>query len=367
VKVRAPVRVLDAGGWTDTWFAGHGSVCHLAVGPGAEVLVIRHPQGKDEATAVQLHLPSFAEDYQFSVGALPGRHPMLEATLRRWAPPASRLEVTLSSPVPPGSGLGTSASVVVALVTALQVLGGSEPSPAQVAQYAHQVETVDLALQSGVQDQVAAAFGGANFVTISPYPCFDVRPLDIKPRTWADLCRRVLTVYLGERHDSSAVHTSVIERLTGPGNGPGPASLRAPGGPGTASNGDGAGDRLADDAAANTDRLMAPLRAAADQAASALTTGDLDAYGNAMIANTEAQAALHPDLVSTLARQVIDVAGRHGALGWKVNGAGGYGGTVTVLGPDDPEQMRHALASVEPLTLLRLQPSPEGVRVVDET
>ena len=50
-----------------------------------------------------------------------------------------------------------------------------------------------------------------------------------------------------------------------------------------------------------------------------------------MIANTEAQARLHPDLVSADAWQVIDIAQRHGALGWKVNGAGGEGGSVTIL------------------------------------
>ncbi len=86
----------------------------------------------------------------------------------------------------------------------------------------------------------------------------------------------------------------------------------------------------------------------------------------AMIANTEAQVALHPDLVSPLARRVIEVARRHGSAGWKVNGAGGYGGTVTVLGPEDPEELQRDLATLESLTLLPLQPSPEGVRVVDE-
>jgi D-glycero-alpha-D-manno-heptose-7-phosphate kinase len=350
--------VLDAGGWTDTWFAGHGSVCHLAVGPGAEVLAHRRPLANGEATTVQLHLPAFADHYRFRLDQAPGRHPMLEAALRRWAPAGCELDITVSSPVPPGSGLGTSASVVVALVSALQNLGGSRPLPDAVAQCAHQIETVDLALQSGVQDQVAAAFGGANFVTIAPYPRFEVRPLEVKPGTWADLCRRVVTVYLGERHDSSAIHNSVIERLsgTGQGNGKGGAAGAATG----VVVQDGAGT------SANTERLMAPLRAAADKAATALTDGDLGAYGEAMIANTEAQADLHPALVSPLARKVIETARHHGAAGWKVNGAGGFGGTVSVLGPDDPEELRRELATVESLTVLQLQPSPDGARVVDE-
>ena len=51
-----------------------------------------------------------------------------------------------------------------------------------------------------------------------------------------------------------------------------------------------------------------------------------------MVANTEAQRRLHPDLVSTDAQRVLDLAAKHGASGWKVNGAGGQGGSITLLG-----------------------------------
>jgi D-glycero-alpha-D-manno-heptose-7-phosphate kinase len=50
-----------------------------------------------------------------------------------------------------------------------------------------------------------------------------------------------------------------------------------------------------------------------------------------MIANTDAQSRLHPDLVSRDAQRVIEIAQDHDALGWKVNGAGGEGGSVTIL------------------------------------
>ncbi len=50
-----------------------------------------------------------------------------------------------------------------------------------------------------------------------------------------------------------------------------------------------------------------------------------------MIDNTDAQRRLHQDLVSRDAERVIDIARQHGALGWKVNGAGGEGGSVTIL------------------------------------
>ena len=50
-----------------------------------------------------------------------------------------------------------------------------------------------------------------------------------------------------------------------------------------------------------------------------------------MIANTEAQRALHPALIGTDASRVIDCLQCSGALGWKVNGAGDEGGSLTIL------------------------------------
>jgi D-glycero-alpha-D-manno-heptose-7-phosphate kinase len=73
------------------------------------------------------------------------------------------------------------------------------------------------------------------------------------------------------------------------------------------------------------------LRAAADHSRDALYAGDFEALGRAMTENTEAQARLHPDLICPDAHRIIEIAQAHGALGWKVNGAGGDGGSITIL------------------------------------
>ncbi len=334
VRVQAPVRVLDAGGWSDTWFAHHGSVCNLAVSPGADAIARTCPALPAGEVDVHLSVPDYGDDYHFCPDALPGRHPLLEAAVRRWAPAGRSLEVTVSSAVPAGSSLGTSAAIAVALIAALQGLAeiSALDGPGALAHAAHNIETVDLERQSGVQDQVAAAFGGANLVTISPYPDFQVQPLDIAPGTLQALERRVVTVYMGA-HDSSAVHNEVIRRLT--------------------ENG------------ASADHLLAPLRTGAERAAAALHAGDLEAVGQAMTACTDAQAALHPSLVNPLARTVIEVAARNGALGWKVNGAGGPGGTVSIVGPEDPARMTNQLRAIVGLAVLPLRLAPAGAHVVD--
>jgi hypothetical protein len=76
-----------------------------------------------------------------------------------------------------------------------------------------------------------------------------------------------------------------------------------------------------------------------------------------MIANTEAQEELHPALVGSSAHTAIDAARQSGALGWKVNGAGGAGGSLAVLG-GRPEALVDA-----GFTLLPVGLSADGVRV----
>ena len=333
VRVVAPVRVLDAGGWTDTWFAGRGAVCHLAVDDGTEVRASRIASGAPgDGATIDLRVPAFGHRYRFALHHPPGRHPLLEAAVDRWAPDQGVIEVTVRSAVPPGSGLGTSASVVVALIAALRALDDQPLDARDLACAAHDVETVGLGLQSGVQDQVAAAHGGANLVRVDPYPEAAVEPLVVPAGVWDALARRVVTVYLGAPHSSSAVHEAVVERLS-----------RVDGAP-----------------------LLDRLRASAHDAAAALVGGDIDAYGRALTANSQTQASLHPALVSPAAQEVLAVAARHGAAGGKVNGAGGEGGSVSIIGPDDPGELVTSLTSMAGLTVLSLRPARHGVRIVEE-
>ena len=76
-----------------------------------------------------------------------------------------------------------------------------------------------------------------------------------------------------------------------------------------------------------------------------------------MIENTEAQARLHPDLVSAEAHQVIELAQAHGALGCKVNGAGGDGGSLTLLMGAESDQKRALVSALEVANSL-FQPIP---------
>jgi D-glycero-alpha-D-manno-heptose-7-phosphate kinase len=112
--------------------------------------------------------------------------------------------------------------------------------------------------------------------------------------------------------------------------------------------------------------VLKRLAAAAGEARDALKAGDLDAYGAAMVRNNECQRALYSGLVSSEADAAAAVARRHGAPGWKVNGAGGRGGSMTVLAPGDDGARRRMVEELEGLGRgIRVLPTalaPQGVQ-----
>jgi D-glycero-alpha-D-manno-heptose-7-phosphate kinase len=94
-------------------------------------------------------------------------------------------------------------------------------------------------------------------------------------------------------------------------------------------------------------RYLQALRTTAPRAREAVLAGDFAALGQAMIDNNQSQRELHAELVSAEADQVIEIARAQGAIGWKVNGAGGDGGSVTLLSGDRSDVKRAMIREIE--------------------
>jgi D-glycero-alpha-D-manno-heptose-7-phosphate kinase len=325
IEASAPVRICDNGGWTDTWFGGPGRVLNIAVTPGVHVAMVE-TTGPDP---VVVDVTNFGHRYALVPGeARVARYPLIEAAIDAFPPPSHlRVRISVRSPVPPGSGAGTSAGVAVALLGALFAARDEQPSRRQVAYAAHRLEVEALAAESGIQDQLSAAFGGINYLEIEPYPEATVQALP----PWDALGPRLSLIFLGRAHDSSGVHRQVIDNV---------------------------GGRRVE----TFDRL----RAAAIASRDAVLAKDLLAFGRAMTANTEAQASLHPELVGADARRVIRLASAQRAIGWKVNGAGGDGGSITVLSrtPAEKTAFERLVTASEPrYRILPIDICPVGLRI----
>jgi D-glycero-alpha-D-manno-heptose-7-phosphate kinase len=207
--------------------------------------------------------------------------------------------------------------VSVALIGALDALTPGRMTPGEVAAKAHEVETRYLKLQCGIQDQIAAAYGGICYVDMTRYPDARVSQIQVPNATWWELESRLSLIFLGKTHKSSAVHERVIRELEGAG--------------------------------AASPRLEA-LRLPPVEGKNALFEGDFEAFGRAMDRNTAAQRALNPYLISETADRIMQVARRHGALGCKVNGAGGEGGSLTILSGPSPSAQRAMRREIEALS-----------------
>ncbi len=331
----APIRIADFGGWTDTWFAKFGRVLSIAVHPCSQVQ-LRVFARQHSRPLVTIYAENYGERYTMeTLDGSYGRHPLLEATVEFMGVPRGRaIEIDVFSAAPAGGSTGTSAAVSVALIGALDRMTPGRLAPNEVARAAHRIETELLHQQCGVQDQLASAYGGVNFIQILDYPHAIVSPLRLPAAIKQELGERLSLVFLGQSHSSSKVHERVIAELA--------------------------------DAGPDAEKLR-PLRRTPLLARDALLAGDFHSLGRAMIENTEAQANLHAGIVSPRHQAVIEVARRRGAIGWKVNGAGGDGGSITLLGgpksAENRQMLKDIIAEVHGTQSIPIYLSPLGLQV----
>jgi D-glycero-alpha-D-manno-heptose-7-phosphate kinase len=311
----APIRIADNGGWTDTWFARYGNVFNIGVCPCVEVQVEVYAS-IGEAEQVIVRAENYGEQFPVELKSTEkGRHPLLEAAIQYMGVPRNNtIQVTIFSEVPGGASTGTSAAVLVSLIGAMDRLRSGHLTPHEVAYAAHHVEMNILGLQCGIQDQLCSAYGGINLIEVQEFPRATVSQILIPDSICWELERRLVLVYLGRSHSSSEVHTKVIREL------------------------EGAGPEC---------KKIDDLRHTAQRSRDAISAGDFGAFGRAMIDNTEAQDRLHPDLISADAHRVIEIAKSHGAIGWKVNGAGGVGGSMTILCGSVSQAKRAMIREIE--------------------
>jgi D-glycero-alpha-D-manno-heptose-7-phosphate kinase len=329
----APIRIGDIGGWTDTWFARQGAVFNIAVYPYVEVQIQRRSHAETDKR-VTIHVENFGDIYSLDPEQVTyDKHPLIEAAIDVMsAPPDSSFHINIFSEAPPGASTGTSAAVSVALIGALDALTAGRLTPHETAALAHSLETERLGLQCGIQDQLASAYGGINYIQMHAFPHAAVSAIHIPNAVWWELERRLAVIYIGAPHSSSAVHQKVIADL---------------------------GDNPENDA-----RLQR-LRELAAEAKNALYAADFVRLGRIMDENTRVQRALHKALVCDAFEEIIGICRDFGALGAKVNGAGGDGGSLTVLTDGDAARKRELVAAIQKrgYRVLRIYLSRHGLRV----
>jgi len=322
----APLRLDFAGGWTDVppFSAREGGVVvNGAIGLRA------HVELQLGGTLLRLVSEELGETLECanSGGLVPhGKLPLLAAALRMF-PVLGGFTLTTRSDAPPGSGLGSSGALGVALVGALTRARQETFARPDVADQAWQVETIEAQLPGGKQDQYAAALGGFHRLSFRD-PDVGVEPVTLEPAFAAALERQTLICYTNK----SRVSGDTIARVMG-------AYER--------------GDR-------HVTGALRGLKETGDAMAEALRAADLGRVGTLLSENWKHQQALDPGMRTPEMAQLEHAAAKAGALGGKAAGAGAGGCMFFVMrGP-----ARDAASAVagNGARVLPLAWAPEGVR-----
>jgi D-glycero-alpha-D-manno-heptose-7-phosphate kinase len=202
------------------------------------------------------------------------------------------VKLFLASEVPPGTGLGSSSALTVALVKGLATLLGRRLTASDVASTACFIELDKLAMPIGRQDQYASAFGGLNAITFEPSGV-QVESVAASAGAIRELESRLLLFFTHSSHNSSDILASQSAQSSSSG-GQVVESLHA-------------------------------IKQLAHEARRALESGDVDALGDLLHASWQRKKQLAAGVTNEQIDDCYAAAREAGALGGKITGAGGGG------------------------------------------
>src|SRR3989338_896694 len=126
--------------------------------------------------------------------------------------PRFGFELYLHNDVPPGRGLGSSASAAVLLVTIINQFMETHYDNYKIAEIAYKAEREELKIKGGWQDQYATLTGGFNFMEFGADKTL-IYPLRIKDEVVNELKSHLLLCYVGKAHASTEVHHAQEENF----------------------------------------------------------------------------------------------------------------------------------------------------------
>lgn len=218
-----------------------------------------------------------------------GKFDLIKASLAKFEN-RKGLNLLLHSDVPPGSGLGSSSALVVAMLGVLMSWKKIKMNRRETAEKAWEIERKDLKIAGGRQDQYIAVFGGLNFMEFTGTRV-KVNRLKVPREILNQLEYNLLLCFTGETHISSGIIEDQVSRYKNP----------------------------------DTIKTLKRLKKTAFNMKDMLMKGNLKDFGKSLSIEWEEKKKLSKKITNTHIDKLYDIGIKSGALGGKVLGAGGGG------------------------------------------
>jgi D-glycero-alpha-D-manno-heptose-7-phosphate kinase len=194
---------------------------------------------------------------------------------------------------PAGSGLGTSSTLVVAILGAFVEMLKLPLGDYDIAHLAFQIEREDLQLAGGKQDQYAATFGGVNFMEFYADDKVIVNPLRIRPEYMHELGNNLVLYFTASSRESAAIIKEQVKNV----NEKNEKSIDA----------------------------MHHLKEQSKMMKEALLKGKLNDFGEILDFGFQQKRKMAHNISNSMIEDIYDAAKKAGATGGKISGAGGGG------------------------------------------
>lgn len=213
--------------------------------------------------------------------------------VKKYGPVPSGFKLTTSVDAPAGSGLGSSSTLMVAIVGAFAEWLKLPLGEYDIAHMAYVIEREDLAMAGGKQDQYSATFGGVNFMEFYADDRVIVNPLPVKKEVLFELSHNLLLYFTS----TSRLSSTIIEAQTNNVQNNNEKSIEA----------------------------MHQLKKQAEMMKETILKGRVDDVGEILDFGFRYKKQMANDISNDTLDGIYETALKHGATGGKISGAGGGG------------------------------------------
>lgn len=292
--VRSPVRISFGGGGTDLpayYEQFGGAVLSAAINKYFYTILGKRSDGRVQVISSDLRV--FETWHDITNMSTEGSALKIPLAVLKEMNGDLSIDLFLASEIPPGTGLGSSASVCVNILKTLTTYLHCPPSKYDLAERAFHIARHTLGKHVGKQDEYAAVFGGLNYISFHADGTTQVEPVTADPTVLRELQSNLMLFFTGSAHHSWTILQEQEE------------STRSRTGPAT--------------------EALHEVKVLAAQMRTLLERGQLHDFGKLLHESWQAKRRISGKISTPRIDHLYSLALEHGALGGKITGAGGGG------------------------------------------